>query len=227
MKKLFLMMIMAAANTLLAQDIFQQKFYSPELALKYRQEIGLSTDQVEKIKNIYNSEIPAYNNKKWDLDAEMTALEKVISQNKVDAKAAAAQLSKSLALETEIKKLKLDMLVKIKNILTPAQQARLDTHKNESVDAGSIIASLNNDQNLKVRINSGVDPSKKPLIKVIEGTQERIITMDGSTSGIEGVNPDDIESMTVLKAETAVQLYGKQAENGMIIITLKKKLTTK
>ena len=35
------------------------------------------------------------------------------------------------------------------------------------------------------------------------------------------INPDDIESMTVLKGATAAALYGSRASNGAIIITTK------
>ena len=40
--------------------------------------------------------------------------------------------------------------------------------------------------------------------------------------GIAGINPDDIETITVLKGGTAAALYGSQASNGVIIITTKK-----
>ena len=38
---------------------------------------------------------------------------------------------------------------------------------------------------------------------------------------LQQVNPDDIESMTVLKGATAAALYGSRASNGAIIITTK------
>lgn len=39
--------------------------------------------------------------------------------------------------------------------------------------------------------------------------------------GISNINPDDIESMTVLKGQSASALYGARAANGVIIITTK------
>src|SRR5690606_41324700 len=38
---------------------------------------------------------------------------------------------------------------------------------------------------------------------------------------LQNINPDDIESMTVLKGATAAALYGSRAANGAIIITTK------
>jgi TonB-linked SusC/RagA family outer membrane protein len=40
--------------------------------------------------------------------------------------------------------------------------------------------------------------------------------------GIGNINPDDVESMTVLKGQAASALYGARASNGVIIITTKK-----
>ncbi|WP_158797201.1 SusC/RagA family TonB-linked outer membrane protein [Pedobacter sp. L105] len=52
-------------------------------------------------------------------------------------------------------------------------------------------------------------------------------TYGGSTNvdggdGISNLNPDDIESMTVLKGASASALYGSDAANGVIVITTKK-----
>jgi TonB-linked SusC/RagA family outer membrane protein len=47
----------------------------------------------------------------------------------------------------------------------------------------------------------------------------------GSVQGSDGasnINPDDIESMTVLRGASAAALYGSQAGNGVIVITTKK-----
>jgi TonB-linked SusC/RagA family outer membrane protein len=43
-----------------------------------------------------------------------------------------------------------------------------------------------------------------------------------TSDGASNINPDDIESLTVLKGQTAAALYGSQAGNGAIIITTKK-----
>ena len=40
--------------------------------------------------------------------------------------------------------------------------------------------------------------------------------------GISNLNPDDIESMSILKGASAAALYGSQAANGVILITTKK-----
>jgi TonB-dependent SusC/RagA subfamily outer membrane receptor len=40
-------------------------------------------------------------------------------------------------------------------------------------------------------------------------------------NGIADINPDDIESITVLKGPGATALYGSRAGNGAILITTK------
>ncbi|MCU4155740.1 SusC/RagA family TonB-linked outer membrane protein [Carboxylicivirga sp. A043] len=45
-------------------------------------------------------------------------------------------------------------------------------------------------------------------------------------NGISDLNPDDIETMTVLKGPNAAALYGARAANGVILITTKKGTTT-
>ncbi len=58
------------------------------------------------------------------------------------------------------------------------------------------------------------------------GTQQNSAGNDfGSVQNSDGasnINPDDIESMTVLRGASAAALYGSQAGNGVILITTKK-----
>lgn len=46
------------------------------------------------------------------------------------------------------------------------------------------------------------------------------VTADGG-DGLSSINPDDIESMTVLKGAPAAALYGSRGQNGVIMITTK------
>jgi TonB-dependent SusC/RagA subfamily outer membrane receptor len=57
-----------------------------------------------------------------------------------------------------------------------------------------------------------------------DGTSPLII-VDGkevSNKKVEDINPDDVESMNVLKGESATELYGDKGKNGVIVITTKK-----
>lgn len=74
---------------------------------------------------------------------------------------------------------------------------------------------------IRIRGGSSLNASNDPLF-VIDG-----LVIDGSTatgmSNILGnINPNDIETFTVLKDASATAIYGSRASNGVIIITTKK-----
>jgi len=52
------------------------------------------------------------------------------------------------------------------------------------------------------------------------GGQGAVASTDGG-DGLSSINPDDIESMTVLKGGAAAALYGSRAQNGVVMITTK------
>lgn len=54
------------------------------------------------------------------------------------------------------------------------------------------------------------------------GKQESEFASQGSTDPIADINPEDIESMSVLTGAAAAALYGSEAANGAVIITTKK-----
>lgn len=75
----------------------------------------------------------------------------------------------------------------------------------------------------KIRIRGGasLNSSNDPLI-VIDGVPVESNTISGSGNLLNTINPNDIESMSVLKDASATALYGSRASNGVIIITTKK-----
>lgn len=59
---------------------------------------------------------------------------------------------------------------------------------------------------------------KKPLIKLSYQGNNVVL---GRFANIDGINPDWISSVNVLKGKTAIALYGKDGEDGVISIGLK------
>ena len=45
---------------------------------------------------------------------------------------------------------------------------------------------------------------------------------NNSSDGISSINPDDVESVNVLKGSAATALYGTNGANGVVLITTKK-----
>lgn len=66
-----------------------------------------------------------------------------------------------------------------------------------------------------------------PLLSLTGSQGEGRFSSSGSTEGIADLNPEDIESMTVLTGASAAALYGSSAANGAILITTKKGKTGK
>lgn len=80
-----------------------------------------------------------------------------------------------------------------------------------------------------LRGNSSLQKDNQPLF-VVDGVPIDNTTFGGANqwggvdygSPISDINPDDIESMTILKGPNAAALYGSRAANGVVIITTKK-----
>ena len=75
----------------------------------------------------------------------------------------------------------------------------------------------------EIRIRGGASLSayNDPLI-VIDGVPVAREAGVGMSNGLATVNPNDIESFTVLKDASATAIYGSRASNGVILITTKK-----
>jgi TonB-linked SusC/RagA family outer membrane protein len=74
---------------------------------------------------------------------------------------------------------------------------------------------------IRIRGGSSLAASNDPLI-VLDGLPLDNNTNIGSTSLLAAINPNDIESMTVLKDASATAIYGSRAANGVIIINTKR-----
>lgn len=75
---------------------------------------------------------------------------------------------------------------------------------------------------IRVRGCASLNASNDPLI-VLDG----VPLEQGGISGNDGnflslINPNDIESMTILKDASSTAIYGSRASNGVILITTKK-----
>lgn len=74
---------------------------------------------------------------------------------------------------------------------------------------------------IRIRGGSSLSASNDPLI-VIDGLPISNSGVGGSRSALASINPNDIDSFSVLKDASATAIYGSRASNGVIIITTKK-----
>jgi len=103
------------------------------------------------------------------------------------------------------------------NIVTPAslitgRVAGVNVTTDGSPGGGSAI---------RIRGGSSLSASNDPLI-VIDGLPISNDNVDGSRSILSSINPNDIESFSILKDASATAIYGSRASNGVIIITTKR-----
>lgn len=68
------------------------------------------------------------------------------------------------------------------------------------------------DVKIRIRGNNSINKSNDPLY-VVDGMVRE--------SGLDGINPEDIKSMQVLKDASSTAIYGSRGANGVVIITTK------
>ncbi|WP_266363753.1 SusC/RagA family TonB-linked outer membrane protein [Tellurirhabdus rosea] len=74
---------------------------------------------------------------------------------------------------------------------------------------------------IRIRGGSSLNANNDPLI-VIDGVPLDNTGVSGASNPLSFINPNDIETFTVLKDASATAIYGSRASNGVILITTKK-----
>ena len=74
---------------------------------------------------------------------------------------------------------------------------------------------------IRIRGGSSMSASNDPLI-IIDGFPVSNSGISGLANPLTTINPNDIETFTVLKDASATAIYGSRASNGVILITTKK-----
>jgi TonB-linked SusC/RagA family outer membrane protein len=96
------------------------------------------------------------------------------------------------------------------------------------VDVSNIANGVAGTKRVVIRGASSLTGNNQPLW-VVDGIIINTATLGGPDAtggydygdGLTGINPDDIESISVLKGNAAAALYGSRASNGVILITTK------
>jgi Spy/CpxP family protein refolding chaperone len=111
------------------RDPLGESLFPPELIMQSQAQIGLSEDQRQAIMSEMQKVQPKLEGLHRRLQEERAALGPLLSQGRVDLESALAQADKVQALEQEIKRTQLTLLIALKNHLTPEQHARLQEIK--------------------------------------------------------------------------------------------------
>ena len=114
-------------------DPFGRYLFPPERVMSHSLDIGLGDAQKTAIRNEVQKVQPKFLDSQFELQSEGEKMIKLLQEKPVDEGKVLVQVDRILAIEKEIKKSQISLLVRIKNILTPAQQDKLaEIQKTES-----------------------------------------------------------------------------------------------
>ena len=106
-------------------DWFRGKLFAPDVILKYQSQLKLTDAQRKVLRN----EVTAIQSKvaalDWDIMDAGTAVQAAVDQNSIDKAAVLEKIDKVLEADARKKHVWLEMLITIKNQLTPEQIAFL------------------------------------------------------------------------------------------------------
>lgn len=124
--------VLVQADTLAAQsapkqeaDPFATVLFPPELIMQHARAIRLSDEQRAVITRHIEQLQSRVVRMQWQLSEQVQALRETLARPRVDQDRAIDQLNRVLETEKNIKQAHLEMLIRIKNVLRPEQQAEL------------------------------------------------------------------------------------------------------
>lgn len=106
-------------------DPLARHLFPPELVMRHQRVLDLSDEQLTAIKSEMQESQKRFLDLRWQIEKEMETMEVLLNQDKADEKQVVAQLDKVLDIEREIKRARLVMLIRVKDLLTPEQKAKL------------------------------------------------------------------------------------------------------
>lgn len=110
---------------------FLDELFPPPMLMRVQGELGLTGEQRTAITDAVKATQDRLNTLQWDLAAKNEAVAKMLAPDHVDPESALAAAAQSIDLEGQIKKEHLKLLVQIKNVLTPAQIAKLRAQRQD------------------------------------------------------------------------------------------------
>ena len=106
-------------------DDFGRNFFPPELVMQHQSEIGLQDSQRAALTSAVQQAQGKFMDLQWKLSAEGEKMGRLLQGTQVDETQVLEEVDRILALEREIKRGQISLMVRVKNTLTPAQQAKL------------------------------------------------------------------------------------------------------
>lgn len=113
-------------------DAMGRFFFSPRQVLDAAELIALQPEQRQAVEALMEEAETRFREQRYQLGNEMTRIGSLAVDQPIDETAILAQLDRVLDLENAIKREQLLMLVRVKNLLTPEQQALLATSRHDA-----------------------------------------------------------------------------------------------
>jgi Spy/CpxP family protein refolding chaperone len=104
---------------------FLRQLFLPTAVMRYQTEIGLTDTQRDAITAQMTEAHKRALDLRWQLEAKDAAFGKLLGAEKVDEQAAMSQATDLMRIEEQMKRVHLELLIRVKNVLTPEQQAKL------------------------------------------------------------------------------------------------------
>ncbi len=108
-------------------DAIADKLIPPELIMNHQQELGIDDRQraaiVKEVQALQSRAIEL----KWEMQAAIGDLAKILDAPRIDEARALAQSDKVMGIEREMKRAHLATLVRIRNLLSDAQRAKAES----------------------------------------------------------------------------------------------------
>lgn len=114
-----------------------ENFFPPELVMQNQKAIGLTEEQQTALRAEMQKVMARFTDLQWQENAEREALTELLKEEHLDEQKVLAQHDKLVAIENEIKRLRLALMLKVKNTLTAEQEAKLRNLKREMAPPGS------------------------------------------------------------------------------------------
>jgi len=113
-------------------DPMAEHLFPPDLVMAHGREIGLDDRQRAAIKEAIQASQSKFLDAQWSMQEESQKLVQILQARPVDEAAVLAQADRVMSLERDVKRTHLSLLVRIKNLLTVEQQARLRELRGDS-----------------------------------------------------------------------------------------------
>jgi Spy/CpxP family protein refolding chaperone len=114
-----------AAEPAPSDDPLARFLFTPDRVLGHAQEIGLDETQRKSLRAELQKAQSRFLDLQLDMQGESEKLAQLLQEKPVDETKVLAQADRLMSLERDTKKTQLSLLVRIKNLLTSAQQTKL------------------------------------------------------------------------------------------------------